>query len=160
MTTDPAFARRVARLSLTSAVALGLVWLLAAATLRAHAAIGACLAGGWLLMPTILWLSLRWPRLRYALILPSTLVSASLVAICATALPRDAAARGGWLMLTAGILLGGALGIWLWLRWIPVPARLSDPFCRGRWLLILVHVLLVVAGLALIGVSAAAGRPI
>ncbi len=107
-------------------------------------------------MPVVLVLSLRMPVLRYALALPSTLVGLALVAVCVTALPAQAWARAGWLLLTAGIWFGGSLGAWFWFRWAPVPARLGDPFSRGRWALVAVHVLLVVVGLVLVGVAALA----
>ncbi len=154
MTTDPRFARRVVRLAITSAGALGLIWILCQATLQAHPAIGRSLAGGWLLMPTILGLSLRWPRLRYGLVVPSTLVSMALLAICATALPADTVAVTGWLLVTGGVLFGVVLGAWLWFRWMPVPTGLIDPFSRGRLVLIVAHVSLIVTGLGLVGVAA------
>ncbi len=154
LTNDPGFARRIVRLALTSCVALGLVWWLAITTLEAHPATGISLAAGWLLMPSLLLLSLRRPRLRYALVLPSSLVGLPLLAISAGSLATEPAARAGWLLLSAGILLGGVLGIWFWFRWLPVPAFLHDPFSRGRWLLVGLHISLVVGGLALVGVSA------
>ena len=154
MRADPRFAGRVRRLARTSVVALGLIWLLAETTLDAHPAIGAALAGGWIGMPAILWFSLRRPRLRYGLALPSALVTAALLVICATALPTDAFAQAGWLLLTAGILVGGLLGFWFWFRWLPVPASLHEPFAPGRWLLVAIHVALVVVGLLLAGLAA------
>ncbi len=150
---DRRFEGRIRRLAATSVVALGLIWLLAESNLQAHPAIGAALAGGWIGMPTILWLSLRRPRLRYGLIVPSTLVTAALLGICTTALPHDAPARVGWLLLTAGILFGGLLGFWFWFRWLPVPATLHEPFAPGRWLLVGIHVALIVAGLLLAGLA-------
>jgi len=153
MTADPVFARRIRRLALTSLLALGLIWLLAAATLDAHPAIGTGLIAGWLLMPSILTLSLRWPRFRYVLVLPSSLVGAALLAVSATALPESRTASIGWLMITGGVLIGGALGGWLWYRWMPVPPRLDDPFSTGRWILACVHAGIILAGLALVGVS-------
>ncbi len=154
LTSDPEFARRVIRLALTSSIALGLVWLLAILTLDLHPGVSASLALGWISMPSILLLSLPRPRLRYALAIPSALVAVPLLIICATKLPDDAIARTGWLLLTAGILSGGVLGIWFWFRWLPVPASLHAPFSAGRWSLIGLHVALVVSGLVLISVSA------
>ncbi len=154
LTDDTGFARRIIRLALTSCVALGIVWWLATTTLDAHPAIGQSLAAGWLLMPSLLLLSLRRPRLRYALVLPSSLIGLPLLAISAGSLAREPVARVGWLLLTAGILFGGALGIWFWFRWLPVPAFLHNPFSRGRWLLVGLHIGLVLGGLALVGVSA------
>ena len=105
-------------------------------------------------MPVLLMLSLRWPWARYGLALPSTLVGGGLVAICLTALPPDwGAARVGWLMTTAGVLMGGVLGLWFWFRLAPVPRFLDDPFGPGRWALVAVHIGLIVVGLALIGSS-------
>lgn len=154
LTDDSGFARRIIRLAITSCVALGLVWWLAITTLDAHPVIGISLAAGWLLMPSLLLLSLRRPRLRYTLMLPSSLVGLPLLAISAGSLATEPVARVGWLFLSSGILLGGALGIWFWFRWLPVPKFLHDPFSRGRWLLVGLHIALVVGGLALVGVSA------
>lgn len=155
LTRDPTFARRVIRLTITSAVVLGLIWLLSVLTLEADAIIDAGLLAGWLLMPSILGLSLWWPRLRYALIIPSLLVSFSLLAICTTALPDHAVTGSGWLLLTGGVLFGGFLGVWFWFRWLPVPSGLADPFSSGRWRLITVHVSLIITGLVLAALSAA-----
>jgi len=154
MSGDRQFARRVRRLAITSAIALGLVWRLAATTLDAHPLVEGGLAGGWLLMPSILGLSLRWPRLRYALVVPSVLVSVALLAICAAARPVNSAAGNGWLLITAGVLLGGVLGMWFWFRWMPVPGWLAHPFSRGRWVLIAIHVSLIVVGLAVVSAAA------
>ncbi|MDQ3780086.1 MAG: hypothetical protein M3354_06035 [Chloroflexota bacterium] len=153
MRSDPRFDGRIRRLAATSVVALGLIWLLAELTLDAHPAIGATLAGGWVLMPAVLWLSLGRPALRYGLAVPSTLVTVGLAAICVTALPADAAVRAGWQLVTAGILCGGLLGIWFWFRWLPVPAALHEPFALGRSLLIGIHVALIVVGLLLVGIG-------
>ncbi len=95
LTAEPAFARRVVRLAATSSVALGLIWLLATLTLDVPGALEASLAVGWLLMPTALLLSLRWPGLRYALVIPSSLVGVPLLATCASALPADPLGSAG-----------------------------------------------------------------
>jgi hypothetical protein len=153
LTDDPAFARRIIRLAIISSIALGLVWLLAKATLDVRPSVRASLALGWLMMPSILLLSLRWPRLRYALAIPSMLVGVPLLIICATGLPDGQMARTGWLILTAGILSGGILGIWFWFRWVPVPKVLHAPFSFERWVLIGIHVVLVVSGLGLVGLA-------
>jgi len=153
MSGDAAFARRVTRLAITSAMALALLAFFCHKTLDVPRAVTGSLVAGWALMPTILALSLRWPRARYAIFVPALLVTGGLIAICATALPVESIARTGWLLTTAGILLGGVLGIWFWYRLAPVPTRLDDPFSRGRWILIGVHVTLIVAGLAMIGTS-------
>ena len=154
MTADSRFAIRVIRLAATSVVALGLIWGFQHATLNAPEFVGICLATGWALMPVLLIASLRWPLARFGLALPSTLVGGGLVAICLTALPPDGgAARVGWLMTTAGVLMGGALGLWFWFRLAPVPRFLDDPFGPGRWTLVVVHIVLIVIGLALIGLG-------
>ena len=154
MTRDARFGVRVIRLAATSVVALGLIWGFQFATLQTPAFVGICLAAGWLLMPVLLIASLRWPVARYGLALPSTLVGGGLIAICLTALPAEwGAARVGWLMTTAGVLMGGGLGLWFWFRLAPVPRFLDDPFSPGRWTLVAVHVVLIVVGLALIGSS-------
>ena len=150
LTTDPRFTKRVVRLTITSAFALALIWFLSTVTLQPHPMIGRGLALGWLLMPSILGLSLRWPRLRYALIVPSTLVTVALLAICMTALPDNKVIGTGWVLITGGVLLGALLGAWFWFRWMPVPARLSDPFSQGRSALIVVHVGLIAVGVGLI----------
>jgi hypothetical protein len=149
MTGDPRFAPRVKRLASTSMVALGLIWALAVVTLEAPPLVDAALAAGWLLMPTTLFASLARPRLRYGLVVPSTLVGVGLLAVSVRWLPNDPVAATGWLMMTAGVLLGGLLGLWFWYRLAPVPIRLNDPFSGGRWVLIGVHVLLIVVGLLL-----------
>jgi hypothetical protein len=154
LTSDAAFARRIIRLGVTSSIALGLVWLLAIVTLDAHPGVGASLALGWVMMPSLLFLSLRRPRLRYLLAIPSALVGVPLLVICASNLPEGPVARAGWLLLTAGIVSGGVLGVWFWFRWLPVPGWLHAPFSPGRWTLVWLHVALVVSGLVLIGVPA------
>ena len=154
MTADSRFGVRVIRLAATSVVALGLIWGFQFATLQTPALVGISLAAGWAMMPILLTVSLRWPIARYGLALPSTLVGGGLIAICLTALPPDwGAARVGWLMTTAGVLMGGVLGLWFWFRLAPVPRFLNDPFSPGRWILVAVHIVLIVAGLALIGAS-------
>lgn len=153
LTKGAAFAGRIIRLALTSSIALGLVWWLAGATLEIPLILETSLAAGWVLMPLMLLASLRWPRVRYALVLPSSLVGLPLLVICARYLPDASLASTGWLLVTGGILLGSVLGIWFWFRWLPVPASLHDPFSRGRWLLVALHIALIVGGLALVGTS-------
>ena len=154
MTRHSRFSIRVIRLAATSVVALGLIWGFQFATLQTHTFVGISLAAGWALMPVLLVASLRWPVARYGLALPSTLVSAGLFAICLAGLPADwDAARVGWLMTTAGVLMGGVLGLWFWFRLAPVPRWLDDPFSPGRWALVAVHIALIVVGLVLIGFS-------
>ena len=151
LTADPGFARRIVRLAWVSVAALGIIWLLAWRTIPSLPAAHLQLALGWALMPSILALSLRWPRLRYALIIPSTLVAGSLVLICLYALPAAGAPRLGWIFIAAGILLGGVLGIWFWFRWLPVPRTLTEPFSSARWGLIGLHVGLIAGGMLLVG---------
>lgn len=154
MVIDRRFRHRVVRLMITSLLALSSISLLAFATLETSMAVRIGLAAGSLLMPLTLGLSLRWPTFQNALIIPSLLVSLSLLAICGFHLPTDRIARAGWLLITVGIMAGGALGAWFWFRWAPVPATLADPFSSGRWALIGIHAGLVVAGLAIVGTSA------
>jgi hypothetical protein len=147
----------VKRLGAVSLVALGLVWLLAVTTLDAPPLLGVALAAGWVLMPTTLFASLARPLLRYALVAPASLVGVGLLAISAWWLPADPVVAAGWLLITAGVLLGGMLGTWFWLRLLPVPHSLDDPFSRGRWALIGIHVALIVSGLGLAATSLLSG---
>ncbi len=149
LSADRRFAGRVRRLALTALVALGLIWALAVATLEAPPIVGVALAAGWATMPTILFASLPRPRLRYALVVPSTLVGMGLLAISAAWLPANAIAATGWLLMTAGILFGGLLGLWFWFRLVPVPESLDDPFSPARLALIGVHIALIVIGMGL-----------
>ncbi len=153
LTHDRRFAGRVRRLARTAVVALGVIWWLAVTTLEVSPIVGVALLLGWASMPAILVTSLRRPRLRYALVIPSSLVGMSLIVISMAFLPTNAAAAAGWLLLTAGILLGGVLGIWFWYRVLPVPRSLHDPFSPGRLALIGVHVALIVVGAALASVG-------
>ena len=152
LTADRAFTQRVARLSIVSALMLGAIWAAARESREAHSAIGYLLAGGWILMPVVLAASVRRPRLRYALALPATLVTLGVAAAFATFVPLDAWATAGWGLVTSGLLLGDALGIWFWFRVFPVPRVLDDPFSRGRWALVALHVALVVSGLIVLRV--------
>jgi hypothetical protein len=149
LTGDPRFARRVRRLTAVSSVALGLIWGLAVTSLDAPAAVDGALAVGWLLMPLTLAASLRYPRLRYGLVLPASLVSIGLLAACVGWLPGSGIAAAGWLLMTAGVAVGGGLGLWFWYRALPVPTTFDDPFSRSRWALVGAHVSLVLAGLVL-----------
>ena len=136
-----------------SAVALGLIWALVVTTLEAPLAVDVVFAAGWLLMPSTLVASLQRPRLRYALVVPASLVSVALLAVCIGWLPANPVAAAGWLLVTAGVALGGGLGLWFWYRFLPVPAPLDDPFSTGRWALVGVHVALVVIGFGLAAVA-------
>lgn len=150
---DPRFGRRVKRLAFVASIALGLIWALAVSTLAAPPIVGIALAAGWLLMPTVLAASLVRPLLRYALVVPATLVSAGLLAICAFWLPEAIVPAAGWLLMTAGIVLGGLLGLWFWFRPLPVPTSLDDPFAPGRIMLIGAHVGLIVVGALLVALG-------
>ena len=159
LSTDARFGGRLSRLARTSAVALGLIWLLwrmGPGTIATGGAsvIGAALLAGWLLMPVILLLGMRWPMVRRGLVVPSGLVGGALLAVSVDpALSLLAAA--GWWLLTAGIWLGGLLGAWFWFGWLPrpVPAALRDPFGPWRWRLIGLHVGMVVGGMGIVGLS-------
>ena len=148
LTQDRRVVRRVKRLAAVSAVALGIVWWLAISTLDAPPAIGIALLAGWLSMPTTLLASLRNERLRYGLVVPSTLVSVALLAIVMGWSPGGVAGLG-WLSILLGVLLGGVMGFWFWYRLLPVPAVLDAPDAPARWALIGVHVALIVVGLVL-----------
>lgn len=150
LTADPRVTARVKRLTVVSAVVLGLISSLAIATLQLPPLVSLALLLGWILMPVALVASLWTLSARYWLVLPSTLVSLGLLAISFAWLPTEPAAATGWLLITAGVLLGGAMGAWLWFRVLPVPGVLDDPVGAPRWLLITVHVALVVFGLALV----------
>jgi hypothetical protein len=150
MTSDPRFAGRVMRLAGTSAVALGVIFVQWAATAPGRIAILIALGAGWILMPLILWLSLRRPALRYGVVAPAGLIGLALAAICLGDLPTSPIARSGWVLVACGVWFGALMGVWFWLRWLPVPGRLHDPNSPGRWALIALHVGLIVAGLGLL----------
>ncbi len=145
MTTDPRFLRRIKRLILVSAVALGFICLLVLSTEEVGWVPAGLIIGGWVSMPVLLACSLWWPQWRYLLTVPAGMVSTSLFVV---ALESDGSgsARLGWWLMTAGVLAGATLGTWFWYRWVPVPKNLDEPFSSGRWVLIGVH-----AGLILIG---------
>lgn len=150
LSADPRFAGRVRRLVVVSTIALGVVAGLAAAKTDAPPWVLAMLAAGWVTMPVILSASLRRPSLRYWLVVPAGLVSLGLISLCIGWLPEDPAAAVGWVLVAAGILLGGTLGSWFWYRLLPVPAAMEPPFSFPRLALIAVHSGLVVVGLALV----------
>lgn len=154
MSADPRFLPRVRRLTAVSAVALGVIWVLAVTTLDAHPVIELALLTGWLLMPMVLGASLRWPGVRAAVAAPATLISAALLVVCITDLPENGPARLGWILTTVGVMFGGVLGAWFWYRWFPVPSSLEAPWSPGRWILIGVHVAAIVGGIALISLDA------
>ena len=149
LTGDRTFTNRVRRLVAISAVALGVIWGLAFAE-EAPAWILVLLAVGWASMPTILAASLSRPALRYALVVPAGAVSIGLIGMVMTA-PEETVA--GWLLIAAGILLGGFLGVWFWFRWLPVPRILDDPFDWPRVALVGLHLALVLVGAMLVAVG-------
>jgi hypothetical protein len=148
------FDRRVLRLAATSVIALGLIFALWAVARPGGTMAGVALGAGWVLMPGLLLLSLKRPLARYALVAPATLVSGGLIAISAANPGSGPIEETGWLLMSAGVLLGGLLGAWFWFRLLPVPRQLEDPFAFGRWALIAVHVGFIVAGISLVAISA------
>lgn len=155
MTADVGFERRVRRLAGVSSIALGVVFGLATAGGAGEGPVRVALALGWFLMPALLYSSLWRPVLRYLLVVPASLVSLALLAIVGWGLPTALLAATGWILLTAGVLVGGGLGLWFWYRLLPVPPGFHDPFSPGRWALIGVHVGLVAMGLLLLALPAA-----
>ena len=149
LTSDPLFARRVRRLVVVSAVALGLISWLAIRSGGPRAAV-VLLVLAWAFMPAVLAASLSRPRLRYALVLPATLVTLGLVGMV---LSTDGAEMIGWILVTLGIAVGGSLGMWLWYRWFPVPYVLDDPYGVPRLMLLSVHIVLVISGVVVIVTS-------
>ena len=131
-----------------SSVALGLLWWFSLDADGGWPATPA-LAAGWLLMPLALLVSLRIPRLKYALALPASLVSFATLLLAVAMFPS-----AGWLLVSAGIAMGGLMGAWFWFGWAPVPGPLKRHDGRWRTLLIAVHVLLIVSGIALLATSA------
>ena len=149
LSADPRFARRVRRLIAVSVVALGVITLLAWDDGASGMAV-ALLAVGWATMPSVLAVSLRAPRTRYLLVVPATVVTLGLLLVSTS----DAgSARLGWWSITAGVGLGGVLGMWLWYRLMPVPRCLDDPFAAGRWALITVHVAAIAVGVVLVALG-------
>lgn len=146
LTGDRLFGHRVRRLVAISSVALGVIWGLAFVE-EASVWILVLLIVGWVSMPTILAASLSRPSLRYALVVPASAVSFGLIGMVRAA-SQDTVA--GWLLITAGILLGGFLGVWFWFRWLPVPRILDDPFGRPRVALVGLHLALILVGVALV----------
>lgn len=146
LTADRLFAHRIRRLIVISTVALGAIFGLAFAD-DAEMWMLVLLGIGWATMPTILALSLRRPLLRYALLVPASAVSIGLIGLT---LGAPGATGGGWLLITLGILLGGALGAWFWFRWFPVPRPFDDPYGTPRVALVGLHIGLVLIGMAMV----------
>ena len=146
---DRQFAHRVRRLGLVSLAAPGVIWWLAATRTGAASPLLVALLVGWWLMPAVLLGSIPVPALRPLVIAPATLITLPVLAIVMWWLPGQAMADLGWMLIAAGLLLGGMLGGWLWFRWLPVPVALDPPFAPARWALIGVHVGLICLGLIL-----------
>ena len=146
LTGDRLFRYRVRRLVAISSVALGVIWGLAFVE-DPSTWVLVLLVVGWVSMPTILAASLNRPSVRYALIVPASAVSVGLIGLVMAA-PQDTVI--GWLFITAGILLGGSLGVWFWFRWLPVPRILDDPFGWPRVTLVGLHLALVLVGATLV----------
>lgn len=144
LTGDRLFEHRIRRLVVISTVALGVIWGLALAN-GATTWILVLLGIGWVLMPSVLAASLRRPMARYALMIPASVVSIALIAMTLSA-PDSTIV--GWALITAGILLGGFIGMWFWYRWLPVPRAFGDPFGVSRLALVAAHLGLVLAGMA------------
>jgi len=140
---------RVRRLTVVSLVALGAIAALAALGGASWFIIG-LLVAGWVLMPSVLAWSLARPVARHLLVIPATLVSLALLALSLGWAEGVSGMQVGWLLVTAGVLLGGTLGLWTWYRVLPVPRALDDPVAPGRWALIGVHVALVLLGLVML----------
>lgn len=153
LSADRRFERRVGRLVVVSAVALGVITVLAIVGTDAPVWVIATLAAGWVLMPLLLGASLMVPRLRYGLALPAVLVLVGLVAICAAWPPTAWFAVAGWWVTTGGVAMGSTLGTWFWYRMLPVPARLDDPYAPARLRLIAIHAGLVVIGISLVALT-------
>ena len=146
MTGDRVFAHRVRRLVGVSTVALGVFWGLAFMD-DAPGWVLALLAIGWVLMPAVLAVSIHRPMMRYALVVPATVVPVGLTGMVMVA---PAATVNGWIIMTIGILFGGFLGLWFWFRWLPVPRILDDPFRSARVTLVGIHIALVLAGVTIV----------
>jgi hypothetical protein len=146
LTDDPLFAHRIRRLVVVSAVALGVITGLAV-NVGAPTVSVVLIATGWVLMPVILAASLKRPTLRYTLVLPASVVTVGLVGVLVS---TEGAAMLGWALITAGILLGGTLGMWFWYRLVPVPYALSDPYGIPRIALVALHIGLVLSGVVIV----------
>jgi hypothetical protein len=146
LTADRLFTHRIRRLIGVSVVALGVIWALAfmdGAPVWALALLGT----GWVLMPSILAVSLRRPMARYGLVVPATVVPLGLTGMI---MVGQGSTANGWIVMTIGIVFGGFLGMWFWFRWLPVPRILDDPFGLARVSLVGIHIALVLAGAAMV----------
>jgi hypothetical protein len=144
LTEDRAFTQRVRRLVWISLGALALITVLAVLDDAAPWMVALMLLG-WVLMPSLLSLSIHRPRLRYGLVVPGTCFTSAVIAL---AIVSDGLAAVGWWLIAAGLVVGGTDGIWFWMRWLPVPRQFEDPFGLPRLTLIGVHVTLLLAGIA------------
>ena len=103
-------------------------------------------------MSTGRWTPTRLPWVYLAI----ALVSLGLLGIAIGSAPGGLAGLG-WLLILAGIMLGGLMGLWFWFRVLPVPPALDAPDGVGRWAIIAVHVGLIVVGIALAASALLAG---
>ncbi len=149
LTRDRLFEHRVRRLVAISAVALGVIWALAFVGEGARWIL-VLLGIGWVVMPTVLALSLSRPMTRFALVVPASAESIGLIAMTMSA-PGSTVV--GWAFVTAGILFGGSVGMWFWFRWLPVPRAFDDPFGFSRLVLVGVHVGLVLIGMTMVALG-------
>ncbi len=153
LTEDPRIRRRVRRLAVVSALALGLIWGLAVATTAAPVWVDVTLFAGWLSMPLVAGGEPPRRPVRYGLVVPSVLVSLGLLAIVIAGSSPGGLAGLGWLLILVGVLLGGLMGLWFWFRVVPVPVVLDAPDAAARWAIIAVHVGLIVVGIVARGLS-------
>ena len=101
---DPRFAGRVRRLAFVSIAALGWLVVLWSRTAETLPLAGAALVAGWITMPLTLLASLQQPLIRYALVVPSTLVTGGVVAMLVRA-PLGGVTAAGWTVILAGLAL-------------------------------------------------------
>jgi hypothetical protein len=149
LTSDAGMTRRVRRLVAVSAVALGVITALAQRS-GGPVWVLVFLSVGWVLMPTLLWMSVERPRVRYLLVIPASVVTIGLAGMTVAASGSE---EIGWLILTVGIASGGLFGMWFWYRWIPVPLMFDDPYGMPRIGLVGIHVGLVLVGIAMVVTS-------
>jgi hypothetical protein len=149
LTHDRTFEARIRRLSVVSLFALGTITWLAIRD-DASSTVVLLLTAGWISMPTVLRASLRRPGLRYALSVPATLFAGGLTLFSTSLADLEATSAAGWWTITVSLWFGAVLGMWLWFRWLPVPAWLTDPFGPGRLAFVTAHIGGVLIGIALV----------
>jgi hypothetical protein len=149
LTGDRMFSHRIRRLVGVSLVALGVITWLAVRSEGSNWAI-TLLVIGWILMPTLLFVSLSMPLLRYLLVVPGTTVSIGLIGMTVGA---DGTEALGWFLIFLGITVGGLMGMWFWYRWVPVPRMLDDPYGWPRLTVLALHIGFILIGAALVFAS-------